>query len=316
MPLEFGIQPPAWLTRASEEGTDPLRNIRQAQAAANLSETLLQTQSMEQQLLSKAQDDRDKALDMQELPKWLRDHPSYEDRKDATYPIPRSRWGEQIIQGWQNQDVMSDARQKSMEAARMRQAAAAEAIKEQGRMVSSEIKSFIDNVKVLEQLGGDISPFTAVMGKQPDPATKEKIGQAIVAARAKRQADMDKARAEAEARGDTITESYDKSTGLKVYKFAPTKGGAGKEPSEIKSLESRRAKIEESMDKTQRALQAATAAKDNAKVAQYRADLVESISIRNQIDADLQRARAAKGPAAQRTESVNPDDPLSLGVYR
>lgn len=334
MSLDLSVQPPAWLTRASEEGSDPLRNIRQAQAAANLSETLLQATGMEQQLLSKAQDDRDKALDMQELPKWLREHPKYEDRQKAVWPVPRSRWGESIIQGWQNQDVTSDVRQQRMEQAREQARIRLEQEKKDGALKNKLLETWSDAIASI----GDAEVLAQVMppaGQLPNAKQMALINQYRtqngMLPVGQKQTEMQKketvparvrtvkAAMDMDEEADRIQDT-DPEGAAELRKAAEALRGVHATRAGIdaqqKRLETRLLKLEEHIDKTREAIKGES---DPKKIAAYQGDLNESMTIRNSIKKELDTLTTATKPTGTRPPAagvVNPDDPMGLGGFK
>lgn len=171
MPLEFGIEPPRWLTESVDKLSDPLRQIKESQARLNLADTMLQMQMQKEQLETAKTQRKALADDLETIPKWLRENDTWQKRETAIPPLPKSQWGRQTIAQIDLADSRNVQRQVAVEAA-----------KEQTRIAGKRVQSFTDQVKELERLGGDPTPFLPHMNQVPTPAITEALGTAIAAA--------------------------------------------------------------------------------------------------------------------------------------
>lgn len=201
MALNFGIEPPRWLSdsaawyrESGERSTNALTQsifqgaklgMEREQHTLNMASGLLQLQGQEEALSLNKMKTKALSQDMNAIPKWLQEHPTWESRQDSQWPTALTPEFDKRL----NEIRVTDARSVQAKAA-------TEAVGAFSKRVNELSKS--DPLAA-----GQFAPY---VGKaNPSPTILQALSVAEETAKVSAQNKKDLAALEAERRGDLAT---------------------------------------------------------------------------------------------------------------
>jgi hypothetical protein len=175
---------------------DPTWKIKVRQGQLNIAQTGLQLQEMEQKINLNAANMKLRAEDIQNVPKWMAEHPTYESRRDAEWPTAKTpEWN------------------RNLDQLRLRDSQS-----EQSKITVSGVKAFTDRLSALSkddpaaaaQVAGAAQQYTA-KGQAPTKAVtdalavaEETVAQRKANEQAQQQMTLEAAIAKTESEGGTV----------------------------------------------------------------------------------------------------------------
>jgi hypothetical protein len=182
---------------------DPTWKLKVQQGQLNLAHTALGMREMQQRMNVNAANMQMRAQDLQEIPKWLAEHPTYESRANAEWPVARTpEWN------------------KNLDQIRLRDSQSV-----QSKVASEGIKEFSKRVDALSKVDPTgAAQFAPQIGRIPSPEILQALSLAEQTAAQKQENIRVQAEAEAAARGETpevritekgVTKTFKPGTGKK-----------------------------------------------------------------------------------------------------
>jgi hypothetical protein len=188
---------------------DPTWKLKVQQGQLNLAHTALGMQEMQQRMNVNATNMQLRAQDLQEIPKWLAEHPTYESRASAEWPVARTpEWN------------------RNLDQIRLRDSQSV-----QSKVTSEGIKEFSKRVDALSKLDPTgAAQFAPQIGRIPSPEILQALSLAEQTAAVKQENIRSQAEAEAKARGEVPETKITEKGVIKTFK--PGTGAKDIQPKE------------------------------------------------------------------------------------